>query len=64
MKVLPDWSHQGAVLGLMGGSDVVRRKWAHYKKYDLKIAAFWLQDWSGKTKNFDGNKIVVELGRR
>ena len=48
MKALPDWSHKGAVLGLMGGSKLVRKKLDRYKKFGLDISSLWLQDWVGQ----------------
>lgn len=48
MRKLPRWFHEGAVVGIMGGEDFVRRIWGYLKKRDTPISAFWLQDWVGK----------------
>ena len=48
MPLLPDWSHQGAIVGLMGGSERVRGIWDQLRAEDTPVSAFWLQDWVGK----------------
>jgi len=49
MIPLPDWLNEGgAIVGMEGGTDEVRRKWAELKAHDTPIAAFWVQDWVGK----------------
>ena len=40
---LPNWIISGAVIGVQGGTKVVRRVWDHLKDYDVPISAFWLQ---------------------
>lgn len=41
--VLPTWIISGAVVGMQGGTDSVRRVWDKLKSYDVPIRAFWLQ---------------------
>lgn len=49
MIPLPDWLNEGgAIVGMEGGTDEVRRKWEELKAHDTPIAAFWVQDWVGK----------------
>ena len=48
MKVLPDWVHSGAIIGIMGGSDRTRKIWGRLRVHGAPIASFWLQDWVGK----------------
>jgi alpha-glucosidase len=49
MIPLPDWLNEGgAIVGMEGGTEEVRRKWAELKAHDTPIAAFWVQDWVGK----------------
>jgi alpha-glucosidase len=49
MIPLPDWLNEGgAIVGMEGGTDEVRKKWAELKAHDTPIAAFWVQDWVGK----------------
>ena len=49
MIPLPDWLNEGgAIVGMEGGTDNVRKKWNELKAHDTPIAAFWVQDWVGK----------------
>lgn len=57
MKALPKWFHKGAIVGLMGGSAVVRKMWAQLKAHDTPIAAFWLQDWQGVRQTLIGTRL-------
>ncbi len=53
MRPLPDWIHRGAVIGLQGGTDEVKKAIAELDGQKTPIAAFWLQDWVGqRTTNF------------
>ncbi|XP_024524427.1 uncharacterized protein LOC9654271 isoform X1 [Selaginella moellendorffii] len=54
MRELPDWIHQGAVIGMQGGTNAVNKIHAELKKHDVPIAAFWLQDWVGQRKTSIG----------
>jgi alpha-glucosidase len=44
MRVLPDWIHEGLILGTQGGTDVVRGKIDTAIKAGIPIAGVWLQD--------------------
>tara|TARA_Y100001937_G_C7136710_1_gene340328 strand:+ start:17730 stop:19994 length:2265 start_codon:yes stop_codon:yes gene_type:complete len=57
MKALPDWLHKGAVIGMQGGTDVVREKLAQLQKNDTPLAGFWLQDWVGQRKTNFGKQL-------
>ena len=49
MIPLPDWLNEGgAIVGMEGGTEEVRKKWDDLKSHDTPIAAFWVQDWVGK----------------
>lgn len=48
MPPLPKWLHDGAVLGLQGGSARVRALVAEMKASGTPISAVWLQDWVGR----------------
>lgn len=54
MKALPDWVHQGAILGLQGGTDRVMDIWQELHAADTPIAGLWLQDWVGKRETLGG----------
>ncbi len=57
MRPLPDWAHKGAVLGLMGGTQVVRRKLADAKNAGVPVAGLWLQDWVGTRRTSAGTQL-------
>ena len=48
MQPLPPWSQNGAIVGYEGGTATVRSLWRQLQAFDVPIAAFWLQDWSGR----------------
>ncbi|XP_077226492.1 uncharacterized protein LOC143859726 isoform X2 [Tasmannia lanceolata] len=56
-KELPKWIISGAVVGMQGGTDVVRHIWDQLKNYDVPISAFWLQDWVGQRKTIIGSQL-------
>ncbi|GJN06259.1 hypothetical protein PR202_ga23968 [Eleusine coracana subsp. coracana] len=55
--VLPRWITSGAVVGMQGGTDTVRRVWKQLQEYDVPISAFWLQDWVGQRKTAIGSQL-------
>jgi alpha-glucosidase (family GH31 glycosyl hydrolase) len=64
MRGLPDWVHNGAILGLQGGTKIVSDVLELVKGWmgDLKdVTAVWLQDWSGQ-RNITGNKDLPRTG--
>ncbi len=44
---LPDWVHDGIILGIQGGTQVVEEKIKIAEKAGIKICAVWCQDWQG-----------------
>ena len=40
---LPGWIISGAVVGMQGGTNVVRKIWDELKAHEVPISAFWLQ---------------------
>lgn len=48
MQKLPDWVLEGAIVGMQGGKDKVRKVVKQLQALDTPIAALWLQDWCGK----------------
>ncbi|OEL24209.1 Sulfoquinovosidase [Dichanthelium oligosanthes] len=55
--VLPRWITSGAVVGMQGGTDTVRRVWNQLQEYDVPVSAFWLQDWVGQRKTSIGSQL-------
>ncbi|KAL9539207.1 hypothetical protein PS6_011301 [Mucor atramentarius] len=48
MHLLPDWVSDGAVVGIQGGTQKVRKVIRQLQHHNTPIAAVWLQDWCGK----------------
>ncbi|MGC6507707.1 MAG: alpha-glucosidase [Myxococcota bacterium] len=57
MPMLPDWVHKGAILGMQGGTDKVRKMLSDLKSHNAEIAAFWLQDWVGARTTSIGKQL-------
>ena len=57
MRVLPDWVHNGVILGLMGGTEAVRAKLGRARKANVPVAGLWLQDWEGVRTTFAGTQL-------
>lgn len=57
MRALPDWVHSGAIVGMQGGTEKVRRVLSLLKEHNTPIAAFWLQDWVGQRKTTFGKQL-------
>ncbi|KAG2587904.1 hypothetical protein PVAP13_5NG178300 [Panicum virgatum] len=55
--VLPRWITSGAIVGMQGGTDTVRRVWNQLQDYDVPVSAFWLQDWVGQRKTAIGSQL-------
>ncbi|OIW15479.1 hypothetical protein TanjilG_32883 [Lupinus angustifolius] len=54
---LPEWIISGAIVGMQGGTDAVRRIWDELRTYDVPVSAFWLQDWVGQRKTLIGSQL-------
>ncbi len=57
MQALPDWFHQGAVIGMQGGTQRVRDVWQQLAARQTPLAGFWLQDWQGKRTTSFGSQL-------
>ena len=57
MRPLPDWITRGAIIGMQGGTDKVRKSLAQLNKLDAPIGAFWLQDWVGQRITSFGKQL-------
>ncbi|KAM0830915.1 hypothetical protein ACQ4PT_065897 [Festuca glaucescens] len=55
--VLLRWITSGAVVGMQGGTDAVRRVWSQLQEHDVPVSAFWLQDWVGQRKTTIGSQL-------
>jgi len=57
MRPLPDWVHEGAIVGMQGGTARVREVLAALEAHDVPVAAFWLQDWVGPRRTSFGKQL-------
>ncbi|GMH93105.1 hypothetical protein TrST_g13721 [Triparma strigata] len=57
MSALPEWTQEGAIIGLEGGSDIVEEKMASLMAADIPIKGLWLQDWAGLHHSYDGDRL-------
>lgn len=57
MSALPDWIHQGAIIGMQGGTETVRKMYETLERNKASVAAFWLQDWVGARKTSIGQQL-------
>jgi alpha-glucosidase len=54
MKPLPQWTQQGAVIGIQGGPARILKVLEKLETARTPVAAFWIQDWVGSFQNLFG----------
>ncbi len=57
MGPLPDWADRGAVVGLQGGGEKVRRVVSALERHGAPLAGVWLQDWVGNRSVGFGQRL-------
>ncbi len=57
MRPLPAWITSGAVVGIQGGTEKVRKLHKRLEELDTPVAAFWLQDWVGQRQTSFGSQL-------
>jgi alpha-glucosidase len=57
MRALPEWILDGAIVGMQGGTEKVRRVWQQLQDHDVPLAGFWLQDWVGQRTTSVGRQL-------
>jgi sulfoquinovosidase len=57
MRPLPDWILDGAILGLQGGTERVKKIYASLRDLGTPISALWLQDWEGQRVTRMGKQL-------
>ena len=57
MRELPDWMHEGAILGMQGGTKKVTAAYEQMKAAGGPVAGLWLQDWVGQRKTSFGKQL-------
>ena len=65
MKPLPDWTQNGAIIGLEGGTNHVNETSSLLlnatSEWTLPIAAFWIQDWVGLRHAYGMPKLMYKM---
>ena len=54
---LPEYLHEGIVLGLQGGTDTVRRILENTEKHGVAVSGLWCQDWVGHNYTSFGKRL-------
>lgn len=54
---LPDWVHDGVILGTQGGTDSVLAKLEDAREAGVPVAAVWAQDWEGRRVTSFGKQL-------
>lgn len=54
---LAEWTQTGAVLGVQGGTDKVRREVDELIEVEADLAAVWIQDWTGRRTTSFGDRL-------
>ncbi len=55
--LLPEWLHNGIILSIQGGTDVIDEKLDKMYKCGTQIAGVWAQDWCGKRITSFGKRV-------
>jgi sulfoquinovosidase len=58
MRPLPGWVDRGAIVGIQGGTDVVRARVAALRAAGVLLAGVWLQDWVGQRTTPFGSRLL------
>lgn len=54
---VPEWVHNGAVIGVQGGTDRMLTTLDELQAHGVKVAGMWIQDWSGKITTSFGKRV-------
>ncbi|USD67733.1 alpha-glucosidase [Vibrio sp. SCSIO 43136] len=54
---LPDWVHDGIILGIQGGTQITLDKIEAARKAGVKVAGAWCQDWQGIKMTSFGKRL-------
>eukprot|EP00602_Paraphysomonas_sp_CaronLab_P004374 CAMPEP_0185032268 /NCGR_PEP_ID=MMETSP1103-20130426/20220_1 /TAXON_ID=36769 /ORGANISM="Paraphysomonas bandaiensis, Strain Caron Lab Isolate" /LENGTH=825 /DNA_ID=CAMNT_0027568097 /DNA_START=78 /DNA_END=2555 /DNA_ORIENTATION=- len=58
MPVPPAWTQQGAVVGLEGGTEEVKKHMDQLIQFGVPLTGVWIQDWVGLRHAYDGDRLV------
>jgi alpha-glucosidase len=56
-QYLPDWCHEGVIIGVQGGIDKAEEKARAMIDKGAKVCGVWCQDWSGKKITVAGKQV-------
>ena len=56
-QYLPDWCHDGMILGVQGGTETVLKEAFAMLDAGAKVNAVWCQDWSGENRTIMGKQV-------
>ena len=54
---LPNWTVEGTIIGVQGGTDRVMEILANSSFYDVPVTGIWIQDWSGQIFTDFGDRV-------
>ena len=57
MRPMPAWVDRGAIVGIQGGTDIVRQRVADLQAAGVPLAGVWLQDWVGQRVTNFGSRL-------
>ncbi len=55
--MLPDWVHNGEILGVQGGTAIMDQKLKTALDHDMAVAGVWIQDWEGRRVTAVGKQL-------
>ena len=55
--MLPDWVHDGEILGVQGGTAIMDKKLQTALDHDMAVAGVWIQDWEGRRVTAVGKQL-------
>ena len=58
MKVLPEWTQKGAIIGLQGGQTEVMKQYEFLKTNGVPITSVWMQDWVGTAQFTEAVRLL------
>ncbi len=56
-QYLPDWCHDGMIMGVQGGTDVILETARNMIASGIKVSGIWSQDWSGFNRTIMGYQV-------
>ena len=55
--VLPEWVHDGQILGIQGGTNIMLEKYNKVVEHNGKVSGIWIQDWEGRRVTAVGKQL-------